>query len=182
MEYLIYFYVYSFLGWVLETAYASIRLRRYCSKQTLLKSPLCPIYGIGAVLMLLLLSPDAALLVFSGGFFLASSVEYLVSVYYLHAFGIRRWNYTGSPGNVGGHVCAGYSILWGIFALWLLYWLHPAVQSFVSRLDARLLSITSLLLCVWVIQDFRDTKKELKRYAAGEENCIETKFSYVTKP
>ena len=184
MEYLIYFYVYSLLGWLLETIYASIRRHRYCSKQTLLKSPLCPIYGIGAVLMLWLLSPvqDSYALVFAGGFFIASSVEYLVSAYYLRRFHIRRWSYAKCFGNLDGHVTISYSILWGFFAICLLFWLHPAIRALLCRLDFRLLSMGAYLVSIWVIRDYQSTLRELDRYAKGEENCILTKFLYVTKP
>ena len=51
-ELLAYFIIYSILGWILESIYRSI-----CEKKIVntgfLKGPFCPIYGIGAIIMIL---------------------------------------------------------------------------------------------------------------------------------
>ena len=51
---LTYFIIYSVLGWIMESIYRSI-----CEKKVIntgfLKGPFCPIYGIGAVIMILFL-------------------------------------------------------------------------------------------------------------------------------
>ena len=51
---LIYFITYSFLGWIMESTFRSI-----CEKKLIntgfLKGPFCPIYGTGAIIMILFL-------------------------------------------------------------------------------------------------------------------------------
>ena len=49
-----YFLVYSFLGWVIESIYKSIRLKKIVNSGFLF-GPLCPIYGFGAIIMYLFL-------------------------------------------------------------------------------------------------------------------------------
>ena len=52
IEYIIYFFIYSFIGWLIETIYA-LFVHGYFVKRGFLFGPICPIYGFGAVLLLL---------------------------------------------------------------------------------------------------------------------------------
>ena len=51
---LAYFIIYSVLGWIMESIYRSICERKVINTG-FLKGPFCPIYGIGAVIMILFL-------------------------------------------------------------------------------------------------------------------------------
>ena len=52
----LYFILYSFLGWVMETCYCSIVEQRLVARG-FLYGPICPIYGGGVVLMILFFTP-----------------------------------------------------------------------------------------------------------------------------
>ena len=51
----IWFVLYSILGWIYETAYCSVKSLKWDDRGMLI-GPYCPIYGVGAVLDVLLLS------------------------------------------------------------------------------------------------------------------------------
>ena len=51
---LAYFIIYSVLGWIIESIYRSICERKIINTG-FLKGPFCPIYGIGAIIMILFL-------------------------------------------------------------------------------------------------------------------------------
>ena len=51
-ELLWYFFIYSFIGWCAEIAYAAIKHRKFMNRG-FLNGPLCPVYGVGMVLILL---------------------------------------------------------------------------------------------------------------------------------
>jgi len=182
MDYLLYFYIYSFFGWVLETLYTFIRTRRFCSKQTLLRTPMCPVYGLGAVLMLLCLSRESGvLLIFSGGFFLASSTEYLIAAIYEEHFGVRCWDYRNHIGNLHGRVCVGFSLCWGVIAVLFLTVLHPAIESTVAGLSTSYETVLVTFLSVWVVADMKKTAAELVKFSHGEENQAEKCFWFLSK-
>ena len=65
-----YFMLYSFLGWAMESAFVSITTKEWVNRG-FINGPLCPIYGTGALLILVLLSPvksaASVLRRFSGG-------------------------------------------------------------------------------------------------------------------
>ena len=48
---IIYFFIYSFLGWSLEVIFAMYVERRFVNRGFLL-GPICPIYGIGALILI----------------------------------------------------------------------------------------------------------------------------------
>ena len=52
----LFFYLYSFIGWVCEELYCSIPAKRWVNRG-FLKGPVCPIYGCGALMVLFLLQP-----------------------------------------------------------------------------------------------------------------------------
>ena len=48
------FFLYSFIGWVIEVCYAAVHRRQFVNRG-FVSAPLCPIYGFGAVLFALFL-------------------------------------------------------------------------------------------------------------------------------
>lgn len=118
-------------------------------RKGLLVLPLCPVYGLGACLILLLpkwvdARPWALFLL---GGLTATAAEYADALYHEKALGVTFWNYDGLPGNLQGRVCLPFSIAWGVLSLGLVYWVHPALASWLARIPgpvswAALLTLT----------------------------------------
>ena len=66
MQLLWYFWIYSFLGWILERAYAFLVQSGRQERRCLLLLPLCPVYGLG-MLAVLALPPMGCLLCSGAG-------------------------------------------------------------------------------------------------------------------
>jgi len=142
------FTLYSFLGFLLETAYSRAVGGRE-DRKTLWVLPLCPVYGLGACAILLL--PESVRrqlpLLFVFGGLIATTVEYGMAVIYERGLGVSFWDYTGMPGNVQGRVCLPFSMAWGVLAVVLVRWLHPAVVPWLAGLPVPLswLALTTVL-------------------------------------
>ena len=52
------FYIYSFLGWLWESSYVSIKEKKLVNRG-FVAGPVCTIYGFGAVIVYLILKPIA---------------------------------------------------------------------------------------------------------------------------
>ena len=123
------FTLYSFLGFLLEVAYARATGGRR-DRKCLLVLPLCPVYGLGACAVLLLsgwargFSPLLFLLSAAA----ATGVEYTMSLFYQRVLGVSFWDYGELPWNLGGRVCLPFSLAWGCLSLPLVYWLHPLLS------------------------------------------------------
>lgn len=95
LEYLfLWFLLYAFIGWVYESVLVSVSERRWVNRG-FLNGPLCPIYGCGAVLAIVLLhdftSPIEIFLISSFG---ASILEYITSWGMEKLFHARWWDYS----------------------------------------------------------------------------------------
>ena len=47
---ILYFFIYGFLGWCTEVAYAAVKERKFVNRG-FLNGPICPIYGVGVVIV-----------------------------------------------------------------------------------------------------------------------------------
>lgn len=131
--------IYSFLGWCGEMVYCSIGQRHLCEKRGFLNGPLCPIYGHGALLVLLALGDrwDTPALTFLVGMALTTAVEYVTSYAMEKLFHMRWWDYSRYKLQVNGRVCLVNSLLFGCACLALRYAVHPRVMAGVDWLFAR---------------------------------------------
>lgn len=122
------FILYSFFGFLLEVAYARATGGRG-DRKSLLVLPLCPVYGVGACLILLLprtVIQNPFTLFLLGGL-AATAAEYGMAILYERGLGVSFWDYTGLPGSIQGKICLPFSLVWGALALPLIYFVHPAV-------------------------------------------------------
>ena len=141
-----YLLVYSFLGYLLEVAYAKIVHGRGSGRKCLLLLPLCPVYGVGGVAIVALSGPNPQPLWLMGvGFGAATVVELLFGLYYKYVLGVAFWNYSQIRWNVGGLVCLPFSLAWSGLALALVYTVHPIVKICVSALP------TAFTVPAWIV-------------------------------
>ena len=78
LKLLLYFIVYSFFGWVIESVFKTVLEKKWVNSG-FLYGPFCPIYGFGAIIMMLVLNPfkDNIILLFFAAFFILSIWEYI---------------------------------------------------------------------------------------------------------
>lgn len=123
------FMLYSFLGFLLEVAYARATGGRP-NRKCLWVLPLCPVYGLGASLILLF-SPLAKAYppaLFFLGAVTATAVEYLTAAFYETCLGVSFWDYGDLPGSLHGRVCLPFSLAWGVLSLVMVYGIHPTLS------------------------------------------------------
>ena len=130
------FLIYSFFGFLLEVAFARVTRASKRDRKCMYFLPLCPVYGLGAVLIVHL--PAAVrgrpLLLFLCGVLAATGVEYVMDLFYEKALGVRFWDYSALPWNWNGRVCLLFSGIWGLLALALTAWVHPAVARWTAAI------------------------------------------------
>lgn len=139
------FFIYSFLGWVWESAYVSLKEKRLVNRG-FVTGPVCTIYGCGAVAVYLTLKPISGnlLFLFVGGIVVPTILEYLTSVLMEAVFHTRWWDYSSSRFNFQGRICLGASLGWGFFTVILFYILHPFVEWIVSLYSV---ALGKLMVC-----------------------------------
>ncbi|MCI9367218.1 MAG: putative ABC transporter permease [Oscillospiraceae bacterium] len=174
MRWLWYFIIYSFLGFLLEVAFARMVGHPKRDRKCFLLLPLCPVYGLGACLIVLLASLGRGpLWVAVAGGAAATGAELLMGAFYRFALGVEFWDYGHLPGSLGGLVCPQFSLCWTALALALVYGLHPAVARLAAGIPLWLappalivLGADALVSCVALRQ--AGTTEVLRWYAAEE--------------
>ncbi|MBO5060144.1 MAG: putative ABC transporter permease [Clostridia bacterium] len=180
MEVFLLFVLYSFFGCVMENAYYYVLHKKYISKRTLLNLPLCPVYGIAA-LMLAAVNGEIQnpLLLFCNGFLTVSAVELMFYLLSLKLYGVKWWDYSGLRINFMGGVSLFYSTLWGFLNIAFAKVLHPLCRGWILSLPGTSKLLCGLFLAVYLAADLKETHRELLKYKNGEESLINQKFLYI---
>lgn len=124
--YFIYFILFAFIGWLLETCFSFYALGHF-TKRGFLYGPLCPIYGWGALILIMFLGRyrknNLKLFIYAAIVFTA--FEYLVSYGMEALFSLKWWDYTEEFMNLNGRVSIFYTFAWGIIAILFINFIYP---------------------------------------------------------
>ena len=128
--------VYSVLGWCGEMVYCSLGQRKLCEKRGFLNGTICPIYGHGALVVLLCLDGgcESPILTFLLGAVLTSIVEYITSFVMEKLFHMRWWDYSKHRFNINGRVCLLNSTLFGLASVFLCHLANPPIADWLTSL------------------------------------------------
>lgn len=131
----LYFILYSFLGWVMETCYCSIMERRLVPRG-FLYGPVCPIYGGGVTLMILFFTPlkKNLVLFYVVAVVIMTSWEYFVGWVLEITTHVKYWDYSQYRFNLKGRVCLWVALIWGVLSYIVIFFIHPPIQSMVEGL------------------------------------------------
>ena len=157
---LLYFFFYSFVGWIWESCYVSILTKRLTNRG-FLTGPMLPIYGSGAVVMLCATYPvqSSNIGIFLLGLIAATILEYVTGVVMETLFQVRYWDYSNKKYNIQGHICLSSSIAWGFLSLALIYGMHKPFEKLVLGLPSILVSAGALIISMVAAADFTASLK-----------------------
>lgn len=174
----LYFIFYSFCGWVWETVYCSIA-ERHLVARGFLYGPICPIYGVGFLLMILFFAPfkDNLVVFYFVAVFVMTAWEYLVGWFLETTTHIKYWDYSHYKFNIKGRVCLPVSLFWGVMSYVAVFLIHPPVarlfDSIPMWLKYTLCGSTMTLLIVDTVTTIRKltlvTKAMNRLQTAGDE-------------
>ena len=154
----LYFFIYSFIGWLLETLYSLLVLGHF-TKRGFLFGPICPIYGFGAIMMILFISryKKNSIKLFFSSAFLFSAFEYIVGFALDAIFAAKWWDYTYDFFNLNGRISILYTIAWGFIGLIFINNIHPffskKIEKSISTIPTYILKVLIYLLLICLIVD-----------------------------
>ncbi len=126
---ILYFFIFSFTGWLLETAYCYSQIGSYI-KRGFLYGPICPIYGFGALILIVFLSKykNKSFNLFISAAVVCSVFEYLVSYILDAVFSLKWWDYSSEFLNLNGRISILFSFSWGIIAIIFINHAFPFIE------------------------------------------------------
>ena len=162
-DYLLYFLVFSFLGWCAEVVFYIFKTGKLVNRG-LAKGPFCPIYGVGICLCRWLLgSVESFILLVIFSMAIATAVELAVGFIMDRAVGRRLWDYSGERGNILGYVCPRFSLIWGVVCAITLK-IIPLLDPFLAAMGTPFgyAATFALLMCVTVDSELQLLKRQRK--------------------
>lgn len=182
-QWVLLFYLYCFMGWIWESCYVSLKNHKWINRG-FLKGPLLPIYGSGAIVVLIstLVVQKNLVLVFIIGMIAATILEYITGALMEKLFHVRYWDYTTEPFNINGHVCLLCSLAWGVFSVLLVRFVNPPIEYLINNIPDEILEISAYIITVFItidaVQSFNeamDLKNLLIRFTERNDTIINIK-------
>lgn len=157
------FLIYSFIGWVWETIYCSIKDKQFVYRGFLV-GPYCPVYGFAVTTVLIATGPfqNNFFWLFISGLFVATVFEYVAAYFLETFFHMKLWDYSQEIGNIKGRIAPKISLFWGVGILILVQFVQPQIMSLVYRLPNWIAYIITVVMTadfIWTVSDMITFKK-----------------------
>ena len=153
-ELFILFMIYSFVGWMMEMIDNTIMDKKVVNRGFLI-GPYCPIYGFGAILMIIFLTRyiEEPITLFFMSIIIFSILEYTTSLLMEKLFKARWWDYSNRKLNINGRVCLETMIPFGFAGMIAMYVVNPIFVRCLERTPDIILTIVYITLSIILIID-----------------------------
>lgn len=156
MYYINTFFIYSIIGFIFERFILN-------TKSGILHGPLTPIYGIGAIIIIIVskyifknlhLSKFTEVLISAILLtIILTLLEFLTGIIIEKAFNIVFWDYTKLPLNIGKYIALPVSLGWFIASFLLIYFIKPILDKLIIKIPNYL----TLTLIIFLLLDITYT-------------------------
>lgn len=153
-RYFLLFIIYSFIGWSIEVI-RTIIIDKKLINRGFLVGPYCPIYGCGAIMMILLLSKymEHPITLFVMSIVIFSLLEYYTSYFMEKLFKARWWDYSKKKFNINGRICLETMIPFGLLGCTAMYIINPFLNNILLHLSSNVLIVLALIIFVVFVID-----------------------------
>ena len=161
------FILFSFIGWISEVIYVGVTSAHKFVNRGFLHGPLCPVYGFGGV-MILMLPPSLYktwIPLFFASMILCTIVEYFVSWLMEKLFHTRWWDYSHYKIQLNGRICLLNSILFGFLGVAVIHFVYPLMIDLLNSLGQTLINISGMIILAVLSVDIFFTVRKLVDFA-----------------
>ena len=170
-----FFFIYGFLGWCTEVCFQALSKGKLVNRG-FLNGAICPIYGVGVVLVVWILEPlmSCGPILFAASVVLCSVLEWITGFILEKLFHEKWWDYSNEPFNIGGYICLRFSLMWGLACIFAVYIIHPTIEWLVSLVPftpgiviLSVLGAIFLVDCIATLKTMISFTRELRRIDEG---------------
>ena len=156
MYYINCFFMYSVLGFLTESCI--YKIMDSSNHSGFLYGPITPIYGIGAILIILMNKNFISKLKINKFFIIIlqfiiftvvlTLLEFIGGFLLKELLNIELWNYTDKEYNIGKYTSLDLAIVWGIVSVLFIYVIHPFINRFIKKIPKK---VTYLFIIIFVV-------------------------------
>ena len=152
--YFLLYFIYSIIGWFLEVGLAFYEHKKFVNRGFLI-GPYCPIYGVGCLLLTILLSKyiNEPGVIFAFSIFICATLEYLTSYLMEKIFKLRWWDYSNMKFNINGRICLETLIPFGIIGVLVVKYISPFLINTINSINFNVLIIINIIILSILITD-----------------------------
>lgn len=171
------FYLFLFgcvFGWIFEGLWTLLKKGLIINHSAMVIGPINLIYGIGCVMLVLLLKNfrKSHIKTFIISFVSGSVLEYVASVFMEKTSGFVAWDYSSKFLNINGRISLFYSLAWGFVGVLFINFIYPKVikliRSFKPKEAKKVMVIISVFLVFDMLLTFAAVNRG-KKYDLGIE-------------
>lgn len=159
IQWLLFFYIYCFLGWIIESTIVSFSEKKLVNRGYI-NGPFLPIYGFGAIVVLFVTLPikHNIFLIYIFGMVSATLLEYFTGWLMETTLKMKYWDYTTDKFNLNGRICLRCSLFWGFLSLILTLLIHNPIEYLIFRIN-NIYPLTIIISIIFIIDFAYSTYK-----------------------
>ena len=148
------FIICSFVGYFLEVFWIYLGTKKLVNRG-FLSGPVIPVYGFGALLILICLLRyyNDPIVVFVFGIIITSALEYFTSFMLEKIFHNKWWDYSDKPYNLNGRICLKNSMAFGVLALFIVYLAMPLLGFLFSLVSEKVWTVIAIVTFIIFVID-----------------------------
>ena len=161
------FILFSFIGWISEVIYVGVTSAHKFVNRGFLHGPLCPVYGFGGVVILMLPPSLYATWIplFFASMILCTIVEYFVSWLMEKLFHTRWWDYSHYKIQLNGRICLLNSILFGFLGVVVIHFVYPLMIDLLNSFGQKVINVSGVIILTVLSVDIFFTVRKLVDFA-----------------
>lgn len=154
LTYFLVFLIYAFIGWIIEICNIAFETKKLVNRGFLI-GPYCPIYGVGSLIITLMLTNDINDLfgVFVKAMVICAILEYVTSYALEKIFKRRWWDYSRKTFHINGRICLETLVPFGLGGVILIKFSNPIVFGMINSVASLPLMIIGIILFVIFMTD-----------------------------
>lgn len=178
-KYLCLFFVYSILGWCMESFRGYFKTGKFVNRGFLI-GPYCPVYGLGVSLITFFLEKyvNDIIILFGMSIIICGLLEYFTSWIMEKVFKARWWDYHNRKFNINGRICLETLLPFGILGTILLKFFNPLILGLLNKIPyvvfvwliriILIIFIIDFIVSFNVILNFRKAAKQVEKEEAKD--------------
>lgn len=166
------FLLTSAFGVFSETLFWYLRTGKIESRSTFVWAPLNMVYGVGGVIMTVILyrvRKRSVPLIFLIGMFVGCFVEFACSYIQERVFSSVSWHYSDLM-DIQGRTNLKYAFFWGVLSLFLLGFMYPVLSASLLKIPRNTGRILTVILLVYISINIGVTFFAVRRWAERKKD------------
>ena len=166
MYYINCFFLYSFLGFIIENIVHLIN--KDDSGSGILYGPWTPIYGVGSVLILVIAKLVFRILTLKKWLevlimaiimmIILTLIEWIGGVLIEKIFHVTFWDYSNFKFHIGKYIALEVSFIWALGSLLVIYVLQPLINKFIFFIPSYVTYILIIIFTIDLVVTFSSKK------------------------